>query len=468
MSKLVAMNLAERLSEYAANIQYSDLDSDAVVEAKKRLLDSIGCALGAFNEPPAKAARRVIQKHYQGNAATMLGTRHKTTPDMAAFVNGLMVRYFDFNDSLRGSVTKESAHVSDNIAPCMAAAEYHRRSGRDLILAIVLAYEINIRLCDAASLGEWDHVNYYLVSMALAAGKLLGLSKEALAQAVNISLNSHIAMKQTRTGVISMWKSGAAANAGRNAIFSALIAKERITGPSPVFEGERGFFKQMTGPFELEVDRFGGKGRKFRIMDTSLKFYPAEGNAQTAISAAVEARKEVKNPAKDIVSVLVETTARGYKEIFTVLSDKERWAPTTKESADHCLPFIVGMALLKGRVDNDTYSRKYFRDPNILSFVKKIQVSEDKGLTAIYGERMPNRITVKTKDGRVIAKQVDFRKGSPTNPMTAEEIEQKFRSLTKRYLKERQADTILDLVLHMEKQRDLSPLLKSCSVQNGL
>ena len=153
MSTPVAMNLAERLSEYAAKIQYGDLDSDVVVEAKKRLLDSIGCALGAYNSPPAKAARRVIQKHYPGNAATMLGTRHKTTPDMAAFVNGLMVRYFDFNDSLRGSVTKESAHVSDNIAPCMAAAEYERRSGRDLLLAIVLAYEINIRLCDAASLG---------------------------------------------------------------------------------------------------------------------------------------------------------------------------------------------------------------------------------------------------------------------------------------------------------------------------
>src|SRR5262245_38965112 len=256
MSKLVAMNLAECLSEYAAKLRYSDLDSDAILEAKKRILDSLGCALGAFDSPPAKAARRVIEKHYPGNAATLLGTRRKTTADMAAFVNGLMVRYFDFNDSLRGSLTKESAHVSDNIAPCMAVAEYQRRSGRNLLLAIVLAYEINIRLCDAASLGECDNINYYLVSMALAARKLLGLSKQAHSPAVNISMNSQIAMKQTRTGVISMWKSGAAANAGRNAIFSALIAKEGITGPSPVFEGDRGFFKQVTGPFELDVKQF--------------------------------------------------------------------------------------------------------------------------------------------------------------------------------------------------------------------
>jgi len=457
----LAMDLSERLAEYASSLTYDDLSESVVKEAKKRLLDSLGCAMGSFWEAPVKAARRLVVSGYPGKASTLLGTRKKTTPDMATFVNGLMVRYFDFNDTY---LSKEPAHPSDNIPACLATAEMEGRSGKELVLAIVLAYEVQCRLCDAANLRHrgWDHVNYGLVSGALSAGKLLGLSREQMAQAVNISLNSHLAMRQVRAGALSMWKGFSFANASRNAVFSALLAREGITGPAPVFEGEMGFFNQVSGRFQLDVKSFGGKGRRFRLEDTFVKFYPAEYHAQTAIWAALGLREKIQgDPMKRVAYVGVETHEAGY----TILGkDPEKWVPETRETADHSLPYIVTMALLEGRIDNDSYSASKLKDPAVREFMKRVIVKEDKAMTEVYPRSIPNRVTVKLDDGETFVVKVDDPRGHPSNPMTEEEVEQKFRLLTKGTLKGPQVEKSLKFVRTVEKQASVSPLFASCVV----
>jgi 2-methylcitrate dehydratase len=457
----LAMDLSERLAEYASSLTYDDLSESVVNEAKKRLLDSLGCAMGSFGEGPVKAARRLAVSGYPGKASTLLGTRKRTTPDMATFVNGLMVRYFDFNDTY---LSKEPAHPSDNIPACLATAEMEGRSGKELVLAIVLAYEVQCRLCDAANLRHrgWDHVNYGLVSGALSAGKLLGLSREEMAQAVNISLNSHLAMRQVRAGALSMWKGFSFANASRNAVFSALLAREGITGPAPVFEGEMGFFNQVSGRFQLDVKSFGGKGRRFRLEDTFVKFYPAEYHAQSAIWAALGLREKIQgDPMKRVAYVGVETHEAGY----TILGrDPEKWVPETRETADHSLPYIVTMALLDGRVDNDSYSASKLRDPAVREFMKRVIVKEDKAMTEVYPRSIPNRVTVKLDDGETFVVKVDDPRGHPSNPMTEEEVEQKFRLLTKGTLKGPQVEKSLKFVKAVEKQASVSPLFASCVV----
>lgn len=460
------LNLAEQLSDYANSVRFNDLDQGTVLESKKRILDSIGCAIGAFNEKPVKAVRQIVQKHYSSKStSTVLGTKIKSTPDVAGFLNGLMVRYFDFNDTY---LSKEPAHPSDNIASCLSVAEAERCSGSDLLCAIVLAYEIQCRLCDAASLRSrgWDHVCYGLVSVALACGRLLGLNDNQLTNAVNISLNSHIAMRQVRAGELSDWKGCSFANASRNAIFSALLAKEGITGPSPIFEGELGFFHQVSGTFELDLNKFGGRGGKgtpnFKLPETYIKFYPAEYHSQTAIWAALEAKSEIDDIRK-IASVEIQTHEAGY----TILGkDKEKWTPRTKETADHSLPYIVGLALLEGKIDNSSYSQRKLSSPTILDFLRKIRVREDYGLTAMYPGRISNRIIVKLIDGRVITKQMNVPKGHPKNPMTTEEVEQKFRLLTKKFLKESQIQQLVEFVWKLEKQKDIRPLFELCVVHN--
>lgn len=459
-----APSLSERLAEYADSLRYEDLGEAVVREAKRRLLDSIGCAIGAFGESPARAARNLAQRGYRGGASTVLGTRRRTTPDIATFVNGLMVRYFDFNDTY---LSKEPGHPSDNIPACLATAESEGRSGKELILAMVLAYEIQCRLCDAADLRHrgWDHVCYGLVSGALASGKLMGLSRDELAQAVNISLNSHLAMRQVRAGGLSMWKGFSFANASRNAVFSALLAREGITGPSQVFEGEMGFFNQVSGRFNLDVKSFGGRRGGFKLEETFVKFYPAEYHAQTAIWAALELRNKIEGEVfKRVSAVRVETQEAGY----TILGkDPEKWAPETRETADHSLPYIVTVALLEGRVAIDSYAPQKLGDPRIGEFMRRVIVKEDKDLTTSYPWNIANRVTVKLDDGSTVSSQVDDPRGHPKNPMTEEELEDKFRLLAKGRLSGSQVERTLEFVRTMERQSDVTQLLASCVVKRG-
>jgi len=448
------LTLAEKLAHYFHSTNYNVVPENVIHETKKRIIDSLGCGIGAFNEEPVKISRKVAEAARDRQGSTLFGTRKKTTPDLAAFVNGIMVRYFDYNDTY---LSKEPAHPSDNIGPCFSVAESERATGKDLLLSILLAYEIQCRLCDAADIRHrgWDHVCYGLPSTALAAGKLMDLDTEKMTQAVNLALNSHITMRQVRAGELSMWKGCSFANAARNGVFSALLAREGMTGPSPIFEGEMGFFKQVSGPFEMNVDDFGGRNGSFKIAETYLKFFPAEIHSQTSIWAALEARKEIEKP-EDMVSVEIASHEAGY----TILGkDPEKWNPLTKETADHSLPYIVGMALLEGKIDNSTYTEKKFRDPKILEFLKKIAVVEDKTLSVMYPEAVANRVTVKLSSGKVVSKQVDYHKGHPKNPMSDAEVEEKFQRLTRKYLDKNRARRILDAVWNLEKAKDVARVI---------
>lgn len=454
------MNLATELANYVDSVNYGDISEKVLHETKKRIIDSLGCAIGALNSDPVKASRKIAEAVVAKEGATLFGTKRKSSSDLAAFVNGIMVRYFDYNDTY---LSKEPAHPSDNIGPCFSVAESEGCSGKDLLLSIILAYEIQCRLCDAADIRHrgWDHVCYGLASSALASGKLMGLSPEKMTQAVNLALNSHITMRQVRAGELSMWKGCSFANAARNGVFSALLAREGMTGPSPIFEGEMGFFKQVSGPFQLNVGDFGGRNGSFKIAETYLKFFPAEIHSQTSIWAALEVRKKIGKP-DDISSVEIAAHEAGY----TILGkDPEKWDPLTKETADHSLPYIVGMALLEGKIDNSTYSERKFRDPKVLDFLKKITVVEDKTLSAKYPEAVPNRVTVKLGSGEVVSKQVDYHKGHPKNPMSDEEVEEKFRRLSGKYLSKNQAARILDTVWNLEKVKDVSKVVALLTVK---
>ena len=454
------MELAERLARYALSLKYSRLDARTVKETKARVVDALGCAIGAFDERPVAQARKAISKLGPGKGATILGTVSTASPDLATFVNGLMVRYFDYNDTY---LSKEPAHPSDNLAPCLAVGESEGSEGKEIIAAVVAAYEIQCRLCDAADIRHrgWDHVNYGLVSSSLAASKLMGLGVREATNSVNIALNAHIAMRQVRAGELSMWKGASFANAARNGVFAAALAREGMTGPAPIFEGEMGFFRQVSGPFELDVDAFGGARRGYKVNETYIKYWPAEYHAQTAVWAALEARRKIAGP-EDVESVTVETHEAGY----TILGkDREKWHPRTKETADHSLPYIVAMALLKGTVDNSTYSGRNLSDPRNLAFVQKVKVLEDPGLTAMYPARgMPNRVKVGLAGGREVSAEVDVPRGHPLNPMTTKEVEEKFLRLTSRKLGERKAIGALRRLWRLEEE-DATELLRLLRVK---
>src|SRR3954447_20899311 len=253
-------SLAERLAAYASALRYDDIDATTLERVKTLVIDAIGCGMGAWDERPVHACREIALS--VSGPATIIGTRRRTTTDLAAFANGVAVRFLDFNDTYVG---KFAAHPSDNIPACVAVAEAERASAQELIVAIVIAYEVNCRLIDTFDISArgWDPPVFGLPAMALAAGRLMKLTPEQLSNAVSLAINDHIPLALTRVGALSDWKGLAAAEAGRNAVFAAGLARAGLTGPAPIFEGTSGLFQQVTGPAKVAVGAFGGRDAQF-------------------------------------------------------------------------------------------------------------------------------------------------------------------------------------------------------------
>lgn len=448
-------NIAGKLAEYAHGLQFTDLPDEVVHEVKRRLIDSIGCAIGAFNSGPAKIARKIAGT-IKGGAA-VLGANIKTTPDLAAFANGVAIRYLDYNDTY---LSKEPAHPSDNISACLAVAEAENKTGRDLITAIAIAYEVQCRLCDAASLRQrgWDHVTYGAFSSTLAAAKLMGLSIEKTVHALGLAGVANIALRQTRVGELSMWKGCAFANTARNAVFAANLARNGMTGPAPIFEGEKGFMKQVSGHFELK-GLGNGKRVSFKILDTYIKFYPAEYHSQSAIEAAIELRKEIAgqgfSPADDIKSIEIRTFDAAYEIIG---SGPEKWHPKTRETADHSLPYCAAVALMDGGVGLNQFSENRINDSKLHKLIQRVKVIRDKGLTNQYPEAMPNLIKITMRDGRKFSNKVKYPKGHPKKPMTDGEVEEKFRILVKGSMSGEDIDNLFDVLWGLENLKNVNKL----------
>ncbi|WP_250454332.1 MmgE/PrpD family protein [Caballeronia sp. ATUFL_M2_KS44] len=444
-----AQNLAQQMASYAASLRYEDLDDETVELVKTHLADALGCGVAALRERPVESARKVALAEGGGRgASTLLGTRSRTSPDMAAFANGAAIRFYDLNDVYAG---KEIGHPSDNIAACLAQAEAEGASGRDLIVAIALAYEIDCRLMDAASISQhgWDHPNFSLPAAALAAGKLMKLDEARLAQAVNLAINGHVALNQTRVQTISDWKGLADADAARNGVFAAALAREGITGPSPIFEGDAGFFKLVSGPFTLDVAKFGGRGRPFRIRDCSVKYYPAQALTQTAIDAGIDVARQAGGVDR-ITAVEIRTSHEGW---FSAGKDAEKWAPETSGTADHSLPYVTARAMFDGDVTLASYSKDALHDPKLRAFMKKIKVIDDPEMSKLYPKYYATVVSATRDDGKVFTKRIDDIPGSATRPMQRTDFAAKFTKNAAPVLGASAADEALGVLWSLE-QRD--------------
>ncbi len=446
--------VAETLSQFAHFLRFEDLSQPVVHEAKRRILDSLGCALGSMEQQPVRIARSLALEVSSRLGATVLGTLHKSSPDMAAFVNGTMIRYFDYNDTY---LSLEPAHPSDNLSAALAVAEAEGAGGRELIAALVLGYEVQCRLCDAASLRArgWDHVTYGALSTALVSGKLLGLTEEQMVHALGLAGVPNVALRQTRVGELSMWKGCAFANAARNGVFAALLAKRGMTGPAPLFEGEKGFFNQVSGPFSL-----GSLGKPFKILESYVKFYPAEYHAQTAIEAALALREEI--PSIDEIARIDINTFDACVDI--IADSPEKWKPATRETADHSLPYCVAVALADGAVTMRSFSPERISDPRLHEIMQKISVHRNAELSAQYPQAMPNEIRIQLGSGKIVQTRVSHARGHPKNPLTDGEVEAKFYSLVSGFLPDKKMAQIRAQVWNLEKVQALDSFLPMLNV----
>ena len=445
--------LADRLAHFALDTRFEDLPAEVVMEAKRRLLDTLACAVGALDEPAPRIAHRLASRTSGNPSATLIGGG-ESAPDWAAFANGVHIRYLDCNDTY---LALEPAHPSDNWAAVMAAGEAAGAGGADWITAAAVAYEVQCRLCDAACIRArgWDHTTYGSISTTLAAARLAHLNHDQTIHALGIAGTTGTALRLTRAGELSMWKGCAFAFAARNGVFAVQLASLGMTGPSPLFEGEMGFIQQVTGP--LDLPRLGGpRAADWMLPKTLIKFVPAEYHSQSAIAAAFELRPEIGDPRR-IRSIEI-ATFRTALEI--IAKDPEKWHPRTRETADHSLPYCAVVALVDGKVSAAQFTPDRLNDPFLKDLISRTTVIEDPSLTARYPASVPNRVTVTLTDGAVLVRELPYPPGHAQDPLTEGQLAAKFHGLVDPVLGRERAALIQTRILGLESDRSPHEVLQ--------
>ena len=457
------MNLAQKIAEFACSLEFEDIPDFTIGEAKRRLIDTIGCLMGGWLSEPAKIARRLAADvRTIDKGATLVGTRHLVPPELAAFANGTAIRYLDYNDTY---LSKEPAHPSDNIAALLAIAEAFGLEGKDLIKGIIISYEVQCRLCDAFSIRKkgWDHVTYGAYSTAAGCGAMLGFDEETMVHALALSGVPNNALRQTRVGELSMWKACAFANASRNGVFATLLAYHGMTGPTGIFEGEMGFFN-VVAQEKFNIPKFGGGNTPFMIHQTHIKKYPAEYHSQSAIEAVFEINKEHGRTfiPDEIQEVLVKTFSAGYEIIG---AEPEKWNPKNRETADHSLPYITCAALVDGFIKKESFSEFRYTDSNLLSLVEKTKVIVEPEFDDLYPMAgIPTEVIVKLHDGSIYQNRVDAPSGHALNPMTDKEVVAKFYALTEPMLSPEVMEAISIEIDDLEQIPNLSAVFELLEV----
>jgi 2-methylcitrate dehydratase len=439
----------EYLSDYACRLAYGDLSPEAVHQVKRTLIDALGCAAGAFDSEPGSAARRMASAVRGDPPAYLLCTRQQTSMDMAAFANTVLVRYLDCNDTYVGRGT---GHPSDMISGVLAVADGHRADGRAVITAIVAAYEAFCRLADEVPLKGWDQGMFAAIGAACGAGKILGLERAAMGNAISIAITTGVPLGVTRIGQLSMWKGCATAAAVRTGVFAAELAAGGMTGPGEPFEGRDGLWQHL-GIDAPEWPHFGGDGETFRITGTSFKAYPSVIHTQGPIGLALELRQQLAPG--EIESVRVTTYGEAVRRTG---AEPEKWDPKTRETADHSIPYLVAAALRDGSVTPATFAPSRLTDPALRSLIARVIVVEEPGFTRRYPAESCTRVEVTTREGRRLTAETSHPKGHHQNPLTDEAVEAKFRGLASVVLGRERCNQVLAEIRDLENASTLDEL----------
>lgn len=452
-ASLVADRSVESLAAFSSTLSYSDLPADTIHAGKRLLIDSLGCAIAALGEPAFVTTRDATTAIGGAGHVPMVGG---TAPDVAwaTFLNGFLIRCLDFNDFYQAPGVKTGGHPSDLFAPALAVASADAKDGRALLLGGVIGWEIYAITSDAIERKVLDQGMYASIAAACVASNLLGLSEDQTRNAIGIASVANLSALATRYGQVSMWKSAAVPYACKNGVEAAVLAHGGVVGPETPLEGKYGALKVATGsPELLRAPREGGE--PFRIHRSSIKHFPIGSMAQTAIECALAICERIQGPGS-IRRVRVGT----FPEARAMMADAEKWRPATREAADHSMPFGIALALVHGRVELDHFTEAYFRDPDVLALVDKIDVDVSEEAAAVHPEERLAIVEVETVGGEVFAERSGYHRGHPKNPMSDSEIEEKFRSLTVRHLGDARASELLEVLWSVDEVTRIGDLLQ--------
>jgi 2-methylcitrate dehydratase len=378
--------------------------------------------------------------------ATIIGFGDKIPAVNASLVNSLMIRSLDFNDIYW---KEDPSHPSDIISAALAVGEMMNADMKDVITAIVLAYEFEMRMCEFAVPGvrerKWHHATLTQFVSPIVAGKLLRLTEDEMVNAVGINASHNHTIGCPTAGKLTMMKNTVDPMAVQSGVFAALMAKKGYTGTEAIFEGKEGFM-DVFGP-DWDLNKLTGNlGEKFKISDCGMKAFPSEALTHTHITATLKAVIENNIKPENIKEVKVTAIAKAVDILF----DKNKYEINSRETADHSLPYCVARAIIDRKITTRSFDEEKLFDPLLKDVIYKIKGEPSKDFEKMFPEKQPSQVVIKTNDDKEYKVYLEYPKGDPREPMTMEDLDNKFNALSEKLLTQDKQNKIKNTIFNCE------------------
>ena len=444
-----------KMSRWAAALQFADLSQAAVYQAKRFLLDALACALGGYQQRDVKIALEVLGELAAPGSATVIGCGTRIDPVSAALANALMIRCLDDNDIYW---KQDPSHPSDIFPAAMACCERAGSDGKELVLGLVLGHEFEMRLCEAAFPGirerGWHHATLTALVSPIVAARALHLSWEQMQHAIGISASRHCTLGAVTAGKLTMMKNTVDPMATQSGVFAALLAEKGYTGPEHVVDGKEGLTHGFGPEWRLDL-LTDGLGQSWRIIQCGMKAFPTEALTHTPISAVLDLVKSNNLHPEQVKKIQIRSLARA----ADILSDPSKYDPHTKETADHSLPYVIAAALVDRQVTPGQFTMEKIMDPQIRAQLEKVEVVADPEIEKVFPALQRVMVRIDATDGRSFNKQLDYPKGDPRNPLTDQEVEEKFSALADGVLSPGAQKRVKAAVWNLERAGSVSDLM---------
>jgi len=451
-----------KLAEWAATLTYEQLSTEAIQCAKLFLYDSFGCALGGSQQHDVEMFLDHAKAMGGADTCAVFGSGFRTDPVMAAMLNALCIRAMDYNDIYWKA---DPSHPSDIIPAALSICEMNGLSGKDLILGVCIGHEIEMRLAEFGDPGVreygWHHATITCIAAPIVAGRMLGLSAEQIQQAIGISASPSMCLGAVTAGKLTNMKNTVDPMATRGGVEAALLAARGYSGPEHVIDGKEGLlhcFEKFGGAFNLGMltDNLPSCGGcHWKILDCGMKSFPIEALSHAPLTAMMKIVALHDVDPGDVAEIKVEVIARA----ADILGDPAKYRPTSKETADHSLPYSLAVGLVDGMVTPLQFKQDRIDDPALIPVMDKIKVVPNDEFEAIFPEFQPSQVTITLADGTSHTERVDVPKGDPRDPMTEEEIAVKFNALGTSVVGESTCTELRAMIMHLEDQADLNHLM---------
>ena len=448
MSEASANSISRKMAQFALSLQYGQIPEPAVKEAKRFLLDSVGCALAALDHEDMQQAYEFVQQLGGNEQATIIGHGTMSNLGNATLMNALLVRAMDYNDIYW---KQDPSHPSDIIPAALAPAEYKGLSGKDLLVGILICYELEMRLCLAAFPGVrevgWHHASLTQFVSPLVAARMLGLTEDQAVAACGISGSSHFTLGGVVAGHLTNMKNTADPMSTEAGVRAAMLAATGYSGPVELFEGKEGVFHVISNVrFEPDI-MLKDLGSEFLITECGYKAFPTEALTHQPITAVLELMSDNNIDPHQVTEVLIKTTTRG----ADILSDPSKYEPRTKETADHSLPYCIAVAVTKGNVLPSDFTDEAIKDPFVWETLPKIKVVADPEIDGMFPGVKRAIVTITTQDGQSFSVTEDHAKGRAERPLSDEELIDKFRANASHAMSEGAMDRVVEATFGLDQ-----------------